>query len=349
MKTVALIPARSGSKSIRDKNIRLVGGKPLLAHSIDHALASAAVDRVFVSTDSEEYRRLAVELGAEAPFLRPEAISGDMSTDLEVFRHFILWLREQGDAPEYLVHLRPTHPVRDPHDIDRMVELLATHPDADAVRSLSPATQTPYKMWLFQEDGEGITPAATCTLPEAYNSPRQALPEVYAQNACIDVTRNKTVMEHHSMTGKRILGYILPYFFDIDTNDELVKADLFLTVQAALRSGKPLKLCFDIDGIIAEKTSDNNYARARPLLDNIGIINVLYDRGHHVMLYTARGSEIGLDWKAVTTAQMQEWGVRYHELRLGKPNADLYIDDKNCSLAGLRELFSSAAMENALE
>ena len=130
MEVLALIPARSGSKSVRDKNIRVVGGKPLLAWSIAHALSAKSVTRTIVSTDSAEYATIARESGAEAPFLRPAEISGDMATDLEAFQHALNWLRDhEGYAPDICVHLRPTHPVRNPTDIDRMVQILAGDPD----------------------------------------------------------------------------------------------------------------------------------------------------------------------------------------------------------------------------
>src|SRR2546430_1486167 len=91
---LALIPARAGSQSIRDKNIRPVAGKPLLVHSIEHAKSSALITRVIVSTDSEEYAKIARAAGAEVPFLRPAEISRDESTDLEVFLHALGWLKK---------------------------------------------------------------------------------------------------------------------------------------------------------------------------------------------------------------------------------------------------------------
>lgn len=116
---LAVIPARSGSKSVKDKNIRIMNGKPLLAHSIGHALQSELVNRVMVSTDSPLYQRIAQEYEAEAPFLRPAEISGDTSLDIEVFEHALRWLADnEGYRPDLCVHLRPTHPVRDPRDID---------------------------------------------------------------------------------------------------------------------------------------------------------------------------------------------------------------------------------------
>src|SRR4030042_3642677 len=120
-KILAIVPARSGSKTVLDKNIRFIAGKPLLAPSIEHALASKLINRTIVSTDSPAYAEIAREYGAQVPFLRPTDISQDTSTDLEVFIHALNWLREQeGYVPDICVHLRPTYPIRNVDDIDRV-------------------------------------------------------------------------------------------------------------------------------------------------------------------------------------------------------------------------------------
>lgn len=334
---LAIIPARSGSKSVKDKNIRVMNGKPMLAYSIEHALRSKLVERVIVSTDSPVYQDIARQYGAEVPFLRPTEISGDSSLDIEVFEHALRWLAEnEGYHPDLCVHLRPTHPIRDPQDIDRMLSMLLEDPAIDSVRSVSPAKQTPYKMWLFPDAAsENMVPLVSCDVPEAYNTPRQRLPQAYMQNACIDVMRAATILEKHSMTGDQIAGYKMSYDFDIDTEAEFLRAERFLLLEQALREGKVLKICCDIDGVIASKTPGNDYNQAQPMENNIRLLNALYEKGCHIVLFTARGYKTGLDWQVVTTRQMKAWKVHYHELLFGKPDADVYIDDK---LFGLDEL-----------
>ena len=95
MNVVALIPARSGSKGVIDKNIKQLNGKPLIKHSIDDALKCKNISDVYISTDSEDYADLAIKSGAKAPFLRPKEISGDTATDFECFRHFIDFLKKK--------------------------------------------------------------------------------------------------------------------------------------------------------------------------------------------------------------------------------------------------------------
>ena len=151
---LAIIPARGGSKGIPRKNVMLVGGKPLIAHSILQARNSERINRVLVSTDDEEIAAVAREWGAEVPFVRPSEYAQDLSPDIDVFRHALDWLqRREGYEPEMVVHLRPTGPVREVALIDKAIGLLASQPEADALRSVSVAVQTPYKMWRITPQG----------------------------------------------------------------------------------------------------------------------------------------------------------------------------------------------------
>lgn len=99
-----------------------------------------------------------------------------------------------------------------------------------------------------------------------------------------------------------------------------------------------MTLCCDIDGVLASLVSDNDYTKAQPLTATIELVNRLYDSGCHIVLFTARGSKTGIDWQDFTRQQMERFGVRYHELKFGKPAADWYIDDKMISLGQLEEL-----------
>lgn len=339
-KIVAVIPARSGSKGIPDKNIRLMDGQPLLSYSINAGLESKYIEKVIVSTDSRKYADIAESCGAEIPFLRPENISGDMALDLEVFDHYLNWLKQNDyEVPEIIVHLRPTHPIRNVQDMDTMIEMLLNNAEVDSVRSVSPASQVPYKMWLFNEEESNLMhPLVTCNVKEAYNAPRQALPKVYMQNACIDVLRSRNIIEENSMTGKVIWGYKMEYDFDIDSESEFLRAEQYMTAMNKLKSGKKLKICCDIDGIIAGKTQGNNYSLACPMEKNIRILQRLYESGNEIVLYTARGYATGINWEDITKSQMEDWKVPYAKLVFGKPDADFYIDDKLADLSFLKSL-----------
>lgn len=225
MNILAVIPARAGSKSVPHKNIRLIGGKPMLAHSIAHAQQSRYINRVIVSTDSEQYADIAREYGAEVPFIRPEEYATDTALDYDVFLHALTWLKEQeGYEADIVVQLRPTYPIRDVRDIDNMICMLMEHPEADSVRSMAKATEIPYKMWLKDSSSEGKIKPLITEIEECYNMPRQQLPEVYYQNACIDVFRSNVVLDKHSMSGDCILGYEMTENFDIDTEEDFARA-----------------------------------------------------------------------------------------------------------------------------
>lgn len=223
MEVLALIPARSGSKSVKDKNIRDIAGKPMIAYSIEHAKQSKYINRVIVSTDSEKYAEIARKYGAETPFLRPAQYAQDSSLDIDVFAHALGYLREEENyVPDIVVQLRPTYPIRNVEDIDKMVEMMMEDMTIDSIRCIAPAKEIPYKMWLKGENGQ-IHPLMT-DIKECYNMPRQQLPKAYYQNACIDVIRTDVITEQHSMSGEKIIGYEMTENFDIDTEEEFEKA-----------------------------------------------------------------------------------------------------------------------------
>lgn len=227
---LALIPARGGSKGIPRKNIIPIAGKPLIAYSIQHALASRRVTRVIVSTDDEEIARVAREWGAEVPFLRPAEFAQDLSPDIDVFRHALQWLAAQESyTPEAVVHLRPPSPVRDVALIDQAIDLLLAHPEADAVRSVSVARQTPYKMWFIDDDGflrpvmrlEGVS--------DCQSLPRQILPRVYWQNGYVDVVRPRAVLEKNSMWGDTALPFVIEDpLWEIDYPEDIAAVETVL-------------------------------------------------------------------------------------------------------------------------
>jgi CMP-N,N'-diacetyllegionaminic acid synthase len=224
MGVIAIIPARSGSRTVPHKNLRDFRGKPLLVHAIEQAIACPSINRTIVSTDSPEYAALARAHGAETPFLRPAEISGDHATDLDVFTHALEWLAvHERFHPDICVHLRPTYPLRAPAQIEEVIGILNSNSQLDAVRSISLAPHTPFKMWL-RESGGTLRAVIGNAPPEAHNLPRQVLPTVYLQNAAIDAVRSSVILERRSMTGTNIYGYVMEHCFDIDTEADLQQA-----------------------------------------------------------------------------------------------------------------------------
>ncbi len=224
---LALIPARGGSKSIPRKNLLMIAGKPLIAYTIEQALASQHITRTIVSTDDREIADVALKYGAEVPFMRPPEYAQDLSPDIDVFRHALLWLQEHdGYQPELVVHLRPTGPVRRVDIIDQAIEQLAKEPAADSLRAVSLPVQTPYKMWRISEDGYLEPLLRLEGHSESHSLPRQMLPAVYWQNGYVDILRPATVLEQHSMAGKKVLPLIINEpIHEIDYKDEIPKVE----------------------------------------------------------------------------------------------------------------------------
>ena len=219
---LALIPARSNSKSIHRKNIREFAGYPLIAYSITAALRSKHVSRVIVSTDDEKIAAISREFGAEIPFLRPEELARDDTMDFPVFEHALLWLeKNEKYEPEIIVQLRPTSPVIPVGLIDVAIEGLINHPKADSIRGVITSEQNPYKTWHIQTNGTLRPVLQIDGFPEAYNVPRQKLPETYWQTGHIDVIRRKTILEKHSMSGDTIFPVVIKPAFAIDIDTHL--------------------------------------------------------------------------------------------------------------------------------
>ena len=228
-KVVALIPARAGSKGVPNKNIRLLGGHSLLAWSITACLKSATIDRVIVSTDSAEYASLAIKLGAEAPFLRPVEISGDRSTDYDFIVHAIDWLAAEKGAPEYLVHIRPTTPLRDPKMIDDAVAAFMAAPDATALRSVHEMSESAYKTFEIAAGGQLKRLGTDNTELDSANNARQQFPSTYQANGYVDVLSTAFIRKAKLIHGDHVIPFITPTVVEVDTEDDFAHLEFQLT------------------------------------------------------------------------------------------------------------------------
>lgn len=219
---IAIIPARSGSKSIKDKNLALLGGYPLLVYSIVAAKLSRRIDGVILSTDSEHYAEIGRRYGAEVPFLRPAEYSTDKSTDQEFMTHAMEWARDrEGHLPELWVHLRPTTPLRDPAHLDAAVTTLESRPEATALRSAHPSPESPFK-WFRRNDAGYLTAlTADDTNLDRLNLPRQSYPTAFIPDGYVDIVRSSFVLGASLLHGDRVLGFESPYCTEVDSVEEL--------------------------------------------------------------------------------------------------------------------------------
>jgi N-acylneuraminate cytidylyltransferase len=215
---VALIPARAGSKRVPDKNIRVIAGHPLVAYTIACALQSQIFSAVVVSTDSEHYAEVSRHYGAEVPFLRPGEFAGDLSPDIEWVEFTLDELRRAGREYDCFSLLRPTSPFRQPATIVRAWKEFLAEDGVDSLRAVEKARQHPGKMWVVR--GRRMHPLLPLT-PENqpwHSSQYQSLPEVYVQNASLEIGRTQVVFEGRTIAGNVLLPFFTQGYEGFDLN-----------------------------------------------------------------------------------------------------------------------------------
>ena len=217
---IALIPARAGSKRVVDKNIRELAGHPMLAYSIAAARQSGVFGKVVVSTDSERYADIARRYGAEVPFLRDAEISGDKSADIEWVESTLRQLREAGHEFDCFSILRPTSPFRLPETIRRAWGEFLAEEGVDSLRAVEKCEQHPGKMWVVR--GRRMTPLLPLSpvgLPW-HSTQYAALPEVFVQNASLEIAWTRVVAETRSIAGHVVMPFLTRGSEGLDVNNE---------------------------------------------------------------------------------------------------------------------------------
>ena len=224
MEILGLIIARGGSQRVPHKNIKPLGGRPLLAYTVEAARGSRYITRVIVSTDSEAIAQVAIQEGAEAPFRRPAEISQSHSTELEAVEHTLSWLREhERYEPDLVALLRPTTPFRKSETIDAAIELLLKDPSAHCVRTVKLCSEHPHKMWVMEREGQRIRSFVPLEhkLPEAHTLAYHLLPIVYVQNASMDILRPSNIWQLRSTTGTEVIPLVMDEMESVDINSPL--------------------------------------------------------------------------------------------------------------------------------
>jgi CMP-N,N'-diacetyllegionaminic acid synthase len=216
---VALIPARAGSKRVPDKNIRLLAGHPVIAYTIAAALQSDIFSSVIVSTDSERYADIARYYGAEVPFLRPPELAGDISPDIEWIEYTLKKLEKDGRKYDCFSILRPTSPFRLPDTIRRAWEAFLGEEGVDSLRAVEKCQQHPGKMWVIR--GKRMMPLLPLSPAEQpwHSSQYQSLPEVYAQNASLEIAWTRVVTDQRTIAGTVIMPFFTEEYEGFDINN----------------------------------------------------------------------------------------------------------------------------------
>lgn len=216
MKNLAIITARSGSKGLPDKNIKLLNGKPLMAYTIEAAFASKMFDEVFVSTDSAKYAEIAQKYGASVPFLRSDQLAGDNASSWEVVRETLVRYKEVGKLFETIALLQPTSPLRKDEDIVNAYELFQSKA-ADSVISVCEMEHSPLLCNQLGED---------CSLKDfvpkdSYLKPRQELKTYYRLNGALYIVRTKGDVDIFDLYSEKSYAYIMPQERSIDIDTQL--------------------------------------------------------------------------------------------------------------------------------
>lgn len=224
MNHLAVITARSGSKGLKDKNIRSMNGKPLLAHSIETALRSKIFNKVHVSTDSEDYANIAREYGADVPFLRREELSEDHSDSWDVLRFVVEQYEKIGKKFETVTLLQTTSPLRTAYDICEAFKVYNTK-QADNVFSVCEVKYEPFWCNTISKDG-----SLNHFISPEEDGRRQDFPRYYALNGAIYIISTELLMKKGNLYGSKSYAYFMPKSRSIDIDDEydFIMAEILL-------------------------------------------------------------------------------------------------------------------------
>lgn len=219
LKTIGIIPARAGSIRLENKNIKRLGDHPLIAYTISSALESKVFDSVIVSTDSELYADIARYYSAEVPFLRPVEFAGERSPDIEWVEYTLKQLQRKGRVYDCFSVLRPTSPFRRSETIRRAWQEFLSENGIDSLRAVEKCKQHPGKMWVVR--GKRMTPLLPLNPSEQpwHSSQYQALPEVYVQNASLEIAWSRIVFDLHTIAGNVVMPFMTQGYEGFDINE----------------------------------------------------------------------------------------------------------------------------------
>ena len=225
-KILALIPARGGSKGIKDKNIISLAGKPLIAYSIETAKCSKYIDDIVVTTDSEKIAEISKHYGASVPFIRPTELAADTSKTIDAVLHAIKTLKTMGKEYDTLVLLQPTQPLRTYKDVDGAIEEYYKN-DREGLVSVSCVNDSPLLIRSINENGKLVN-----LLSQNSTCRRQDMPEYYKVNGCIYINKTDEIDENTSFNDNRV-PFIMrkEHSIDIDEMSDLYLTEYYLKIK----------------------------------------------------------------------------------------------------------------------
>lgn len=308
----AVIPAKIGSRRIPRKNIKPLGGRPLIEWTLDAATRAETVDEVVVSTDGDEVREIAARWPVDDIVAHPE-----VTPDLEAAGVVIDALDQTGQTDGSVLMLLCTAPFRSSKQIDEAVRLHLDTPGRPNVLSVTTGRLVQHKTWV--RDGLGrIRP------PDG---------PVVRENGSILVATVERLRADGWFDGDGAVPYPMDRVsgYDIDWPEDWHRAERIAGERHArhLVAPSPMRVSVDMDGTLCHLPVPGRYDLAEPDVATIQRVRAWKEAGHRVIIDTARGSETGADWRDLTERQLEAWGVPYDELYVGEKRvADVYVDDR---------------------
>lgn len=230
IKYLAIIPARAGSERIKDKNLIIINGTPLIGIAIKEAIKTKLFSKVIISTDSKKYYEIAKNYGADSSFIRPKNISSSTSSDFEHINFQIEKLKKNKETFDVFVILRPTSPFRNHRTIKRAIKIFEKNSNfVDSLRAVRLVKDHPFKMWAI--NGLTMSPIFPFKDQRGFNYhsiQKKSLPELYIQSAMIEISWIKN-LEKKSISGDRIMPFLSTEKenFDINEPEDLIYLDIF--------------------------------------------------------------------------------------------------------------------------
>ena len=206
-KLIALIPARSGSQRLKNKNILSFKGKPLIANTIIEAKKTKLFDKILVSTDSVKYAKIAKKFGADVPFLRPKKFSKSTSPDYQWVKHAINYLEKEENYYDFFFILRPTNPFRTSFTIKKAWNLFLKNKNSDTLRAVELCKQHPEKMWTINDNIMKPLKKKFYGNQPSFNMQYKSLDKIYVQNACLEISKVSNLKKYKTITGKKIIPF----------------------------------------------------------------------------------------------------------------------------------------------
>jgi len=330
---IAFIPVRGGSKSIPLKNIKILAGKPLVFWVANAASKAEFIDKVVVATDDARIKTAveSMNLPKVCVFDRDAENATDTASTESVILEFIGDSNLNPDDNIFLI--QATSPLLQADMIDDMFQKFMQSGKDSALSAVR------NKRFFWNEDGISLNYDVN------HRPRRQDFLGCLMENGAVYINSVKNISNSKCRLSGTVFVYEMPEQMGLELDEPIdwIIMELLLAGTQVKHSVTSKTFCFDIDGVIGEKSDvkdmGGSYANNTANKEIIRICNKLYDNGNKIVLYTARGSNSGMDWSEITQKQLKSWGLKYHELHFGKPAADFYIDDKMLALSQLGRLF----------